>query len=109
LHQSSPHPLETADELGLRQVLRHIGDAQSGERRIEHLGSVVVEAVDGLPDDQAVGEAPVVVPTDVNGNHVVEDIGGRYITYDHLKPGPVRVTAGARLKLGEMAVSACRA
>jgi murein DD-endopeptidase MepM/ murein hydrolase activator NlpD len=58
--------------------------------------------VDGLPDDQAVGEAPVVVPADVNGNHVVEDIGGRYITYDHLKPGPVQVTAGARLKPGQM-------
>ena len=40
-------------------------------------------------------------PVDVNGNHVVEDIGGgRYITYDHLKPGSVRVTAGARLKPG---------
>jgi hypothetical protein len=44
LHQSSPYPLETAGELGWRQVLfptNNKGDAQPGDRRIEYLGSVV--------------------------------------------------------------------
>jgi len=64
---------------------------------------VVVEAVDGLPDNQAVGKMPVVALADLNGNHVVEDIGGgRYITYDHLTLGSVRVKAGARLSPGEL-------
>ncbi len=36
------HPLEAAlGEMRLRQILRHIGEAESGERRIEHLGSAV--------------------------------------------------------------------
>jgi hypothetical protein len=64
---------------------------------------VVVEAVDGVPDNQAVGKVPVVALADLNGNHVVEDIGGgRYITYDHLKLGSVRVSAGERLRPGEL-------
>ena len=36
------HPLETAlGEMRLRQVLRHIGQAESGKPRIEHLESAV--------------------------------------------------------------------
>jgi Peptidase family M23 len=65
---------------------------------------VVVEAVDGVPDTQPVGTIPTNLPlVDLNGNHVVEDIGGgRYITYDHLKPGSVQVSTGARLRAGEL-------
>ena len=65
---------------------------------------MVVEAVDGVPDTQPVGTIPTNLPlADLNGNHVVEDIGGgRYITYDHLKPGSVQVSTGARLRAGEL-------
>jgi Peptidase family M23 len=61
---------------------------------------VVVEAVDGIPDNDPVG---TVTPEPAAGNHVVEDIGGgRYVSYKHLKPGsiPAWVRAGARLRPG---------
>jgi hypothetical protein len=67
---------------------------------------VVVTAVDGLPDQQPVGT--IITPpsvADFAGNHVVEDIGGgRYVTYDHLKPGsiPAAVRKGARLSTGQV-------
>jgi hypothetical protein len=36
------HSLDTTlGEMGLRQILRHIGQAESSQRRIEHLGSAV--------------------------------------------------------------------
>ena len=42
-------PLQTScGHMRLRQVLRHIGQAESGQRRIEHLGSAVE---DELPID----------------------------------------------------------
>jgi hypothetical protein len=48
---------------------------------------VVVEAVDGIPDNDPVG---TVTPEPAAGNHVVEDIGGgRYVSYKHLKPGSI--------------------
>ena len=61
---------------------------------------VVVEAVDGIPDNDPVGK---VTPEPAAGNHVVEDIGGgRYVSYRHLKSGsiPAWVRVGARLRPG---------
>jgi murein DD-endopeptidase MepM/ murein hydrolase activator NlpD len=66
---------------------------------------VVVTAVDGFPDQQPVGTITPVPVADLGGNHVVEDIGGgRYVTYDHLKPGsiPAAVRKGARLSTGQV-------
>jgi hypothetical protein len=65
---------------------------------------VVVQAVDGLPDQQLVGTITP-VPGNEPGNNVVEDIGGgRYVLYAHLKPGslPASVRKGARLSTGEL-------
>jgi hypothetical protein len=62
---------------------------------------VVVEAVDGIPDNDTVGN--VTPDTPAYGNHVFEDIGGgRYVRYMHLKPGsiPAGVRVGARLRPG---------
>jgi Peptidase family M23 len=66
---------------------------------------VVVEVVDGLPDQQPVGTVSPDLPiVNYPGNHVVEDIGGgRYVTYAHLQPGsiPAAVRKGARLGAGD--------
>jgi murein DD-endopeptidase MepM/ murein hydrolase activator NlpD len=63
---------------------------------------VVVQAADGMPDQQPVGTVTP-VPGHEPGNYVVEDIGGgRYILYAHLEPGsiPAWVREGARLSAG---------
>jgi hypothetical protein len=65
---------------------------------------VVVEVVDGMPDQQP-GTAPSPPPEPAGGNNVVEDIGGgRYVFYAHLKSGsiPPAVRVGARLKPGDL-------
>ena len=67
---------------------------------------VVVEVVDGLPDQQLVGTvAPGLPLADYGGNSVIEDIGGgRYIGYAHFVPGsiPAWVRKGARLRPGDL-------
>ena len=66
---------------------------------------MVVEVVDGLPD-QPIGGPIIPVPlANLAGNHVIEDIGaGRFVMYAHLKPGtiPARVRKGAVLSPGEL-------
>jgi hypothetical protein len=66
---------------------------------------VVVEAVDGMPDQQPVGTIKDVDLANAGGNRVIVDIGGgRYVAYGHLRPGsiPARVREGARLRAGEL-------
>ncbi len=67
---------------------------------------VVVEAVDGLPDQQPVGTISPGLPiADYGGNRIIEDIGGgRYILYAHFEPGtiPAWVRMGARLRAGDL-------
>jgi hypothetical protein len=66
---------------------------------------VVVEVVDGLPDQQPVGTATNVTVATLGGNSVVVDIGGgRYLGYGHLRPGsiPARVRKGARVGAGDL-------
>jgi Peptidase family M23 len=66
---------------------------------------VVVEVVDGLPDQQPVGTKTGVTAANAAGNSVVEDIGdGRYIGYGHFVPGsiPAWVRKGARLRPGDL-------
>ena len=66
---------------------------------------VVVEAVDGMPDQQPPGTVTPLPLSKVTGNHVIEDIGaGRFVEYTHLKPGsiPAGVRPGARLRAGDL-------
>jgi hypothetical protein len=63
---------------------------------------VVVEVVDGIPDNEPVG---TVTPEPARGNHVVQDIGGgRYVIYVHLKRGsiPAWMRVGTRLRPGDL-------
>jgi hypothetical protein len=66
---------------------------------------VVVEVVDGLPDQTTPGTITPLPLANLAGNHVIEDIGGgRYVEYAHLKPGtiPAGVRKGAVLSPGEL-------
>jgi Peptidase family M23 len=66
---------------------------------------VVVEVVDGMPDQQPVGTIMNVTPATAGGNSVLEDIGsGRFVAYGHLKPGtiPAGVRKGTRLRTGDL-------
>ena len=66
---------------------------------------VVVEIVDGMPDQQPVGTVNNVTPATAGGNSVIEDIGsGRYVAYGHLKPGtiPASIRQGTPLTTGEL-------
>ena len=66
---------------------------------------VVVDVVDGVPDQQTVGTTTPVPLANAAGNSVVEDIGGgRYIGYAHFQPGtiPAWVRKGARLGTGDL-------
>jgi len=66
---------------------------------------VVVEVVDGMPDQQPVGTVNNVTPATAGGNSVIEDIGsGRYVAYGHLKPGtiPASIRQGTPLTTGEL-------
>jgi hypothetical protein len=67
---------------------------------------IVVEVVDGLPDQQPVGTVSPDLPlANFAGNSVIEDIGGgRYIGYAHLRPGsiPASVRKGAPLRAGDL-------
>jgi len=62
----------------------------------------VVDTVDGLPDSP-IGSFPDLPIGQVDGNHVVLDLGGgRFALYAHFKPGSVQVRAGARVKRGQI-------
>ena len=66
---------------------------------------VVVEVVDGLPDQEPVGTVTGVDVTNAPGNNVIEAIGdGRFIAYGHIKSGsiPASIRKGATLNAGDL-------
>ena len=66
---------------------------------------VVVRSRDGAPDQPpGVSRTPQPLPLDDgSGNYVVLDIGGgRFVVYEHLQQGSVRVTAGDRVRRGQV-------
>jgi hypothetical protein len=53
--------------------------------------------------EQVPGALPAGLPFDeADGNFVVLDIGGAYVLYAHMQPGSVTVTAGVKVKRGEV-------
>jgi hypothetical protein len=63
----------------------------------------VIQVVDGLPDTP-IGSLPANIPIEeVDGNHVVLDLGdGRYALYAHFKPRSVRVSEGQSVRRGQV-------
>jgi murein DD-endopeptidase len=63
---------------------------------------VVASVRDGVTERARLGFAAH-GPELASGNFITVDIGGgRYVSYEHLKPGSVRVAARQRVKLGEV-------
>lgn len=67
--------------------------------------ATVADARDDIAADTPVSSsapAPIALEN-ASGNYVVLDLGGgRYAFYEHLKPGPVRVVPGARVRRGDV-------
>jgi murein DD-endopeptidase MepM/ murein hydrolase activator NlpD len=66
---------------------------------------VVVETVDGIPENNPVADDKAVPITvdNATGDHVVLAIGGgRFVTYAHLRPGSLKVRSGQRVRRGQV-------
>ena len=65
----------------------------------------VISIKDGIPDNVPLTEkraVPITLET-ITGNHLVLDIGnGRFATYGHLVPKSLRVSAGAKVRRGQV-------
>ncbi|MET3666983.1 M23 family metallopeptidase [Caulobacter sp. 1776] len=65
----------------------------------------VVEAVDGIPENNPVADDKAVPITvdNATGDHLVLNIGGgRFVTYAHLRPGSLKVRVGQRVRRGQV-------
>ncbi|MFC1589863.1 M23 family metallopeptidase [Candidatus Omnitrophota bacterium] len=64
---------------------------------------IVTSVLDGLPENIP-GEFPEVkTPDELEGNHIVTDIGGgNHVFYAHLQPGSLRVKKGDAVKKGQV-------
>ena len=70
--------------------------------------ATVVEAVDGIPENNPAADDKAVPITvdNATGNHLVLDIGGgRFVTYAHLRPGSLKVRVGQRVRRGQVIAS----
>jgi murein DD-endopeptidase MepM/ murein hydrolase activator NlpD len=64
---------------------------------------VVVETKDGIPDNVPGGRAVPINLETVGGNYLLIELGpGRYAFYAHLVPGSLRVSAGDRVRRGQV-------
>jgi hypothetical protein len=65
----------------------------------------IAEALDDMPDndDTPGAQRPSRGIESASGNHVVLDVGGgRYVFYEHLEAGSVRVRRGQRVRAGDV-------
>lgn len=99
----------------IKQDAMYSGDARDvhsyysyGEKVFAVADATVTSAKDGLPDNiprTAAGFSTALPLTmeNVAGNAIVLDLGdGQFAYYAHLKPGSVRVKAGARVRRGDL-------
>jgi murein DD-endopeptidase MepM/ murein hydrolase activator NlpD len=74
-----------------------------GAEAIAVADATVVAVRNDYPEQARVSANPKHAISDASGNHVVLDLGdGRYAFYEHLRPGSVRVAAGARVRRGQV-------
>jgi hypothetical protein len=65
--------------------------------------AVVAATRDGFPESATVAANHKHSPKDASGNYIALDVGaGRYVFYEHLKPGSVRVRQGDRVRRGQV-------
>jgi Peptidase family M23 len=73
-----------------------------GEEVLAVADGTIVASRNDLPD-QTPGALPPGLPLEeADGNFVVQDIGGSFVLYAHMQPGSVRVSAGDRIRRGEI-------
>lgn len=73
-----------------------------GEEVLAVADGVVVAARDDMTESASVAAHPRHALADATGNYLALDIGGgRYVFYEHLKPGSLRVKVGQRVRRGE--------
>jgi len=65
---------------------------------------IVAEARDDLPEGELIESARGAIPLEnASGNHVTLDVGhGRFVFYEHLKHGSIRVKPGDRVRRGQV-------
>jgi aryl-alcohol dehydrogenase-like predicted oxidoreductase len=87
------HPLETAlVDMGLCQLLRHIGQAETGQRRIEHLRGAVEDQLAFDADLQltfALFEFPRFTPENRKANQVLVDLLGKVAARKRATPAQI--------------------
>ena len=65
--------------------------------------AVVAAMRDNMPESERISTHPRLPLEDATGNYISLDVGdGRYVFYEHLKPGSVRVKPGQRVRRGEV-------
>jgi len=75
-----------------------------GEEVLAVADATVVVAGDDMAEPETVGAAQGSMPLEnASGNHIVLDIGeGRYVFYEHLKHGSIKVRAGDKVTCGQV-------
>ena len=74
-----------------------------GEDVLAVADAVVAATRDDVDEVPRVSARRKHAPEDASGNYVALDLeGGRYVFYEHLKPGSVRVKPGQRVRRGEV-------
>jgi murein DD-endopeptidase len=74
-----------------------------GEEVLAVADGVIVAARDDMTESASVAAHPRHALADATGNYVALEIGGgRYVFYEHLKPGSLRVKVGQRVRQGEV-------
>lgn len=74
-----------------------------GEPVLAVADAVVADARDDLPEPAQVSSSRRVPMEEASGNYIALDLGqGRYVFYEHLKPGSIRVHRGDVVKRGQV-------
>jgi murein DD-endopeptidase MepM/ murein hydrolase activator NlpD len=74
-----------------------------GEQVLAVADATVADAQDDMGEPTRVSDSNRVAMEKASGNYVALDLGqGRYVFYEHLKPGSIRVKAGDKVKRGQV-------
>jgi murein DD-endopeptidase MepM/ murein hydrolase activator NlpD len=74
-----------------------------GEQVLAVADATVADAQDDMDEPTRVSDSNRVAMEKASGNYVALDLGqGRYVFYEHLKPGSIRVKAGDKVKRGQV-------
>jgi murein DD-endopeptidase len=77
-----------------------------GEDVLAVADATVAAARDDVDEVTRISARRKHAPQDASGNYVALDLGGgRFVFYEHLKPGSVRVKAGLRVRRGDVVAS----